>query len=115
VLSLTYASCNSDLSAACMWTAVYTLTSSDLPSLGLNSTCTTGGPAGLSEVSIDQYGQIIPNQRSPDLLSNTFATLPVNAAPFPIGQCLVPPGPVNGIYRSVKVDSKECSSFFFFF
>jgi hypothetical protein len=104
-LSLTYAACNADLTAACMWTAVYNLNENDLPSLGLGSTCTTGGPQGGTEngLAYDENNMVIPNQRSPSLAFNSFANSPRKDAPFTPGQCLTPVTPVDGIYRSFMV------------
>ena len=80
-LSLTYAACSSDLSAACMWTARYQLTPLDAVfGLGLGSQCTTGGPTltGLQFVTIDEQGMVIPGQRQPDVKTNSFAASPVS-------------------------------------
>lgn len=93
-----------------MWTAVYNIAPDDLSSLGLNSTCTTGGPAlaqGLPGSAIDETGQVIPNQRLPNIKTNSFAVLPTASSPYVPGQCVTPSGPVNGIYRSYRVRTRQ--------
>jgi hypothetical protein len=110
VLTLTYASCNADLTSACMWTAVYTLGANERPSLGLDSVCTTGGPSvpGTPGIALNENGETIPDQRSPSIASNSFAVTPSANSPYVPGTCVTPTGPVNGKFRSYRVYCDKC-------
>jgi hypothetical protein len=60
-------------------------------------------PVGLPTVTINEAGTVIQGQRQPNITTNTWAASPSNVAPFNLDTCYTATGPVNGVYRSMRV------------
>lgn len=122
-LTVNYAACNADLTKvmndafrisscdadcvcvcvrqACMWTSIYYAGPAE--TLALTTRCTNGGPDGLPTITTGENGAVISGQRQPNVTSNSWAASPRSAAPFDLGTCYTAAGPVNGVYRSMRV------------